>query len=89
MCTHLAQTLQVQGSAKGGGSWMRVTDATVSYDHPVHALAVHTLNIDLRLPSEGPSARVAVELTASSARALAEQVLALLDGLPEGLEAAG
>ncbi len=89
MCTHLAETLTVQGSAKGGGTWMRVTDATVSFDHPVHARAVHTLNIDLRLPSEGPSARVGIELTAASARALAEQVLALLDGLPEGLVDAG
>ena len=85
MCTHLTETLAVTGSAKGGGTWTRVTDATVSYDHPVHARAVHTLNIDLRLPEDGPSARVAVELTAASARALAERVLALLDSLPEGL----
>lgn len=85
VCTHLAETLAVTGSAKGGGTWMSVTDAAVSFDHPVHAHAVHTLNIDLRLPAEGPSARVAVELTAASARALAERVLALLDGLPEGL----
>ncbi len=41
-----------------------VTDATVYYDHPVHAMAEHTLNIDITDPSGGPRARVAVELTA-------------------------
>ena len=38
----------VEGSAKGpNGGWFRVTDATVYFDHPVHAMAEHTLNIDL------------------------------------------
>jgi hypothetical protein len=41
--------------------------ATVYYDHPVHTPAWHTLNIDFANPAEGPSARVAVELTAQSA----------------------
>jgi Family of unknown function (DUF6295) len=71
MCTYATVTLPVEGSAKGpNGTWFRVTDATVYFDHPVHALADHTLNIDLAAPANGPAARVAVELTADAARGL-------------------
>ena len=78
MCTYLTRTLPVAGSAKSGGGWLRLTDAAVSFDHPVHALADHTLNIDLRRPSDGPTARVAIELTAESARELAATILQVL-----------
>jgi uncharacterized protein DUF6295 len=87
MCTHVTQTLAVQGSAKGATGWIRVTDATVYFDHPVHALADHTLNIDLRRPADGPAARLGIELTASSARALAESILSVLDAVPAELVA--
>jgi hypothetical protein len=74
------------GSAKGpNGKWFAVTDATVYYDHPVHALAEHTLNIDLADPSRGPSARVAVELTAQSARELVAAITAALASAPAEL----
>jgi hypothetical protein len=43
-------------------------------DHAVHAPLTHTLNIDLLNPSLGPSARVALELTEESARALADAI---------------
>jgi hypothetical protein len=76
----------VAGSAKGpNGSWFQVTDATVYFDHPVHALADHTLNIDLADPSRGPSARVAVELTAASARELIAAIQAALASAPAAL----
>lgn len=71
MCTYATAQAGVDGSAKGpGSSWFHVTDATVYFDHPVHAAADHTLNIDFADPARGPGARVAVELTAGSARAL-------------------
>lgn len=82
MCTYITETLSVTGSARGHDGWMRVTDATVYFDHPTHALADHTLNIDLRRPADGPGARVAIELTADSARALAESILSVLDQAP-------
>jgi hypothetical protein len=88
MCTYITDTIAVAGSAKGPDGWFRVTDASVYFDHPVHALADHTLNIDLRRPADGPGARVAVELTAESARALAESILTVLDAAPEALTAA-
>ena len=88
MCTYATMHADVEGSAKGpNGSWFRVSDATVYFDHPVHALAEHTLNIDLTDPSRGPSARVAVELTAASARELMTAIQAALDCAPEALTA--
>jgi hypothetical protein len=57
----------------------------VYFDHPVHALAEHTLNIDFACPADGPSARVAVELTATSARALMDAIQAALDSAPAAL----
>ena len=86
MCTYLTETLAVAGSGKGpGGEWLRVTDASVYLDHPVHALPAHTLNIDLRNPAVGPSGRVALELSVDSARRLATAIMAALDSAPPGL----
>jgi len=83
MCTYATVKSAVDGSAKGpNGSWFHVTDATVYFDHPVHAMAEHTLNIDLTDPAKGPSARVAVELTAASARELITAIQAALDSAP-------
>ena len=79
MCSYITETLSVTGSAKGPTGWIRVTDASVYFDHPVHATPDHTLNIDLRRPADGASARVGVELSADSARALAETILRVLD----------
>jgi hypothetical protein len=77
-------TSAINGSAKGpDSSWFHVTDAVVYFDHPVHAMAEHTLNIDLTDPSRGPSARVAVELTATSARELVKAIEAALASAPE------
>jgi hypothetical protein len=85
MCTYLTETISVAGSGKGPAGWFRVTDATVYFDHPVHALAEHTLNIDFANPSRGPGARVAVELTAESARALVQAIEATLASAPADL----
>jgi hypothetical protein len=88
MCTYLTVTLPVEGSAKGpNGAWFRVTDASVYFDHPVHALAEHTLNIDVTAPAEGPGARVALELTAQAARELAAAIQHALDSAPAELTA--
>ena len=46
----------IDGSAQGPGrAWFHVTDATVYFDHPVHAMAEHTLNIDFADPAQGPA----------------------------------
>ena len=85
MCTYLTEKIEVTGSGKGADGWFGLSEATVYFDHPVHAQAEHTLNIDFINPSRGPSARVAVELTAESARALAKAIEATLASVPPGL----
>ena len=89
MCTYATVTTSLDGSAKGpGSSWFHVTDATVYFDHPVHAMAEHTLNIDFVAPERGPGARVAVELTADSALELMRAIQAALDSAPDALKTA-
>jgi hypothetical protein len=79
------------GSAKGATGWMRVDTANVYYDHPYHAPLDHALGIDFINEAEGGRERVAVELSAESARALVAQILAALDhgeaehGLPSSI----
>lgn len=85
MCTYRTTTVVVEGSGKGAEGWFPVSDATIYFDHPVHARADHTLNIDLLNPSRGAGARVAVELDPASARALAEAILDTLDNVPSAL----
>jgi hypothetical protein len=85
MCTYLTEKIEVAGSGKGPVNWFSLTDATVYLDHPQHAPAEHTLNIDFLNPARGPSARVAVELTVESARALVRAIEAALDSAPPGL----
>jgi hypothetical protein len=85
MCTYQTTTLAMEGSGKGADGWFHVTDATVYFDHPVHARAEHTLNIDLINPSRGAGSRVAMELEPTAARALAEAILHALATAPPGL----
>ena len=85
MCTYQTTSIAVSGSGKGAQGWFSVSDATVYFDHPVHASAEHTLNIDLLNPGSNPGSRVAMELDPPSARALAEAILQALDNAPAGL----
>jgi hypothetical protein len=86
MCTHYTAHASVEGSAKGpGSSWQAITGTTVYFDHPVHAMADHTLNIDFAVAEAGPGARVAVELTAASARSLVAAIEEALAAVPAEL----
>ena len=85
MCSYLTVPTAVDGSAKGAQGWFSVTSANVYFDHPYHAPFDHTLNIDFADPSRGPAARVAVELTAASARRLVEAIEAALASAPAAL----
>jgi Family of unknown function (DUF6295) len=85
MCTYQTEQISISGSGKGANGWFSLSDATVYFDHPVHAMAGHTLNIDFINPGRGPSARVAVELTAESARELARAIETALASVPEAL----
>ena len=85
MCTYITAKVDTEGSGKGTEDWFPLTETTVYFDHPVHASADHTLNIDFRNPDRGAGARVAVELTAETARALATAILETLDAVPDGV----
>jgi Family of unknown function (DUF6295) len=85
MCSYATEHVTITGSGKGGDGWFRLTDATVYFDHPVHAWADHTLNIDLAAPAGGPSARIALELDASSARRLFHAINHALAAAPDPL----
>lgn len=78
MCTYVTERTEVSGSAKGARGWFALSHATVYFDHPFHTPMEHTLNIDFVDEPAGPSARVAVELSATSARALVHCIEAAL-----------
>jgi len=85
MCTYLTESIAAVGSGKGATGWFGLTEVNVYFDHPVHAPADHTLNIDFANPAKGPAARVAVELTADTARALVKAIEATLAAVPPGV----
>ncbi|HAL47497.1 MAG: hypothetical protein FI707_01660 [SAR202 cluster bacterium] len=83
MCTLLTEIAEITGSGKTAKGWIPVTEARVYFDHPFYTQAEHTLNIDFVNTAMGVDARVAVELTEESARAL---VAAIVTALEEPVE---
>ena len=67
-----------EGQAPGQRGWMRIDTANVYYDHPFHAPLDHALGIDFISEADGGRDRVAVELSAASARELVAKILAAL-----------
>ena len=81
MCTWLNYKAPILAHGKGAGEWLALTKANVYYDHPVSAPLDHALIIDFVNEAAGPAARVSVELSAASARAL---VAAVQEALASG-----
>ena len=79
MCTMIVEKVKIDGSGKGTSGWFKLEQANVSYDHPFDAPMEHALNIDFVNESQGPAARVAVELSEKAARDLIQTILAVLD----------
>jgi hypothetical protein len=79
MCTMIVQKVPIEGCGKGTSGWFKLEQVSVSYDHPFHLPQEHALNLDFINESQGPSARVAVELTEQAARQLVKTILAVLD----------
>jgi hypothetical protein len=84
MCTMIVEKVKVDGSGKGTSGWFKLEQANVSYDHPFNAPMEHALNIDFVNESQGPSARVAVELSEQAARDLVKTILEVLDHADAG-----
>jgi hypothetical protein len=80
----IVKQVDVEGSGKGTVGWFTVRQANVSFDHPFNAPLDHALNIDFVNEEEGPGARVAVELSEGSARALVDTILSVLDRAEAG-----
>ena len=78
MCTWIIHTAEMSGSGKGSSGWFKLRQANVYYDHPYHAPMDHALIIDFVDRVDAVGNRVAVELSAESARALADGILAAL-----------
>jgi hypothetical protein len=79
MCSYIVKKAALSGSAKGPNGWTRIDTAHIYYDHPFHAPLDHVLGIDFINTANGSPERVAVELSAESARELVKQILAALD----------
>jgi hypothetical protein len=87
MCTMIAVQVKIDGCGKGANGtsdWFTLREADISYDHPFQASFEHALNIDFVNESLGPGARVAVELSVESARALVASIQAVLDRAETG-----
>ena len=78
MCTMIVEKAEIAGSGKGARGWFRLDGANVGFDHPTHAPYDHAVNIDFVNEAQGPGARVAVELSAESARELVRAIEAAL-----------
>ena len=78
MCSYIVEKAALYGSAKGPSGWMKIDTANVYYDHPYHTPLDHALAIDFVNEAEGARERVAVELSAESARELVRKILAAL-----------
>jgi hypothetical protein len=80
----IVEKVKIDGSGKGTSGWFKLEQANVSYDHPFNTPLEHALNIDFVNESQGPSARVAVELSEQAARDLVETILAVLNQAEAG-----
>ncbi|WP_322796350.1 DUF6295 family protein [Tepidiforma sp.] len=75
MCTNIVVSTSVEGAGFGRQGWFGVNRATVAYDHPLRVDREHAVMLDFVDAGGGVEARVGVELTLESARALAEAIL--------------
>jgi hypothetical protein len=78
MCSYITEKVALVGSAKGANGWKSVDTAHVYFDHPYHVPLEHALTIDFVSQADGGKERVAVELSADSARELVRTILAAL-----------
>jgi hypothetical protein len=79
MCTSIVEVVSADGAGKGGDGWFELTHSVVSYDHPHHALLEEAITIDFVNSTLGPAARVAVELTLESAKALSGALIRAIE----------
>ena len=77
MCTNIAAKTPVTGSAQTARGWIRVSEATMSFDHATHLWTEHALRMDFVGASEAD--RTAVELDLESAKAVLARLGEIID----------
>jgi hypothetical protein len=75
MCTGLVQNAKVTGAGKAADGWFNLEELSVTYDCSYHTKMPQGVNIDFFNEKEGPSARVAVELSPRSAMELVHAIM--------------
>ena len=75
MCTGLVQKAKVSGAGKSADGWFKLDEVSVMYDCTYHTSMPQGVNIDFFNEKEGPSARVAVELSPTSAMELVHAIM--------------
>jgi hypothetical protein len=78
VCSYVSYATDVTAAGYARGEWIDVRSAVVSFDHSPRLAPSHVVSIDFRAGGADPSARVAVELDAASARRLAATIVAAL-----------
>lgn len=73
MCTTIANTELIAGSAKSGRGWLDFNQVTVAFDHPSHAPAEHALLVDFANYAKTDD-RVGLELDLAAGKALLVQL---------------
>ena len=79
MCTNIATTTKITGSAKNGDGWARVDEATIGYDHATHAWVEHTVRLDFRDTRRPDAEHIAVEVDLASGRELLRRLGEVID----------
>jgi hypothetical protein len=79
MCTNIATKTPVTGSVKTSGGWIKVNEATMSFDHANHVWVDHALRIEFIDASDECAEHVALELDLDSGRALLRQLGEIID----------
>ena len=74
MCTNIATKTPITGSAKTANGWIKVNEATMSFDHANHTWVDHALRLDFVDANDDTADRVAVELDLASARAVVQRL---------------
>jgi len=75
MCTGLVRKAKVTGAGKSADGWFKLDEVSVMYDCTYHTSMPQGVNIDFVNEKEGPGARVAVELSATSAMDLVHAIM--------------
>lgn len=74
MCTMIATSARIHGSAKGAQGWGGVDQVVIAYDHATRTWTEHAVRLDFRDSGARGGDQVAIEMDLDSGKALLEQL---------------